>query len=85
MPLCLITCLALTIERLFRLRYLHRGTHRVRTAKELLLSLRLSLPPPRPSIPVDLPQGTISGICCLSFFDSPSPLAGPGAARNSIP
>jgi hypothetical protein len=42
----LITCLALTIERLYRLRYLHRGTHRVRTAIELLRLLRLSLAPP---------------------------------------
>lgn len=44
----LITCLALTIERLYRLRYLHRGTHRVRTAIELLRLLRLSLAPPAP-------------------------------------
>jgi len=42
----LITCLALTIERLYRLRYLHRGTHRIRTAMELLRLLRLSLAPP---------------------------------------
>jgi len=44
----LITCLALTIERLYRLRYLHRGTHPVRTAIELLRLLRLSLAPPAP-------------------------------------
>jgi hypothetical protein len=44
----LITCLALTIERLYRLRYLHRGTHRIRTAMELLRLLRLSLAPPPP-------------------------------------
>ena len=44
----LITCLALTIERLYRLRYLHRGTHRVRTAIELLRLWRLSLAPPAP-------------------------------------
>jgi hypothetical protein len=42
----LITCLALTIERLYRLRYLHRGTHPIRTAMELLRLLRLSLAPP---------------------------------------
>ncbi len=44
----LITCLALTIERLYRLRYLHRGTHRVLTAIELLRLLRLSLVHPTP-------------------------------------
>jgi len=39
----LITALALTIERLYRLRYLHRGKHPVHTAAELVLLLRLSL------------------------------------------
>lgn len=39
----LLTCLALTIERLYRLRYLHRGTHPVRAAIDLLLLLQLSL------------------------------------------
>jgi len=39
----LLTLLALTIERLYRLRYLHRGTHRVRTAIELVRLLWLSL------------------------------------------
>jgi len=39
----LLTCLALTIERLYRGRYLHRGTHPVRTAIDLLLLLQLSL------------------------------------------
>jgi len=38
-----LTCLALTIERLYRLRHLHRGTHPVRTAIHLLLLLELSL------------------------------------------
>jgi Transposase DDE domain len=42
----LITCLALTIERLYRLRHLHRGTHPVRSAIELLRLLRLSLARP---------------------------------------
>jgi hypothetical protein len=42
----LITCLALTIERLYRLRYLHRGTHPIRSAIELLRLLRLSLARP---------------------------------------
>lgn len=42
----LLTCLAMILERLYRLRYLHRGTHCVRTAIELLrlLQLRLTLP-----------------------------------------
>ena len=42
----LLTLLALTIERLYRLRYLHRGTHRVRTAIELVRLLWLSLARP---------------------------------------
>jgi len=44
----LITCLAMTIERLYRLRYLHRGTHPIRPAIELLRLLRLSLAGPAP-------------------------------------
>jgi len=42
----LLTCLSLTLERLFRLRYLHRGLHPVRTPIELfrLLLLGLSIP-----------------------------------------
>jgi hypothetical protein len=42
----LLTCLALTLERLYRLRYLHRGLHLVRTAIDLfrLLLLGLSIP-----------------------------------------
>jgi Transposase DDE domain len=42
----LLTCLALTLERLYRLRYLHRGLHPVRAAIDLfrLLVLGLSLP-----------------------------------------
>ena len=42
----LLTCLGLTLERLYRLRYLHRGSHPVRTAVDLfrLLQLGLSLP-----------------------------------------
>ena len=39
----LLICLALTVERLYRLRYLHRGTHPVHTAADLLLLLQLSL------------------------------------------
>ena len=43
----LLTLLAMTIERLYRLRYLHRGTHPVRSAIELvrLLWLNLGQPP----------------------------------------
>ena len=39
----LLTCLALTIERLYRVRYLHRGTHPMRAAIDLLLLFQLSL------------------------------------------
>jgi hypothetical protein len=42
----LLTCLALTLERLYRRRHLHRGLHPVRAAIDLcrLLLLTLSLP-----------------------------------------
>jgi hypothetical protein len=39
----LLICLALTCERLFRLRYLHRGTHPPLTAADLLLLLWIGL------------------------------------------
>jgi len=42
----LLTMLALTIERLYRLRYLHRGKHRVPSSAQLLLLLWLSLSRP---------------------------------------
>jgi hypothetical protein len=42
----LLTCLALTLERLYRGRYLHRGTHPVRAAIDLLLLFQLSLGSP---------------------------------------
>jgi hypothetical protein len=42
----LLTSLALTIERLYRLRYLHRGRHRPRTAVDLVQVLWLSLSRP---------------------------------------
>jgi Transposase DDE domain len=42
----LLIALALTIERLYRLRYLHRGSHPVRTAIAFLRLLRLSLSSP---------------------------------------
>lgn len=45
----LVLLLALTIERLYRLRYLHRGAHAQHTAIELLLYLRLSLGATRPN------------------------------------
>jgi hypothetical protein len=44
----LLTIFALTIERLYRLRYLHRGRHRPATPIEFLRMLRLSLGLPRP-------------------------------------
>jgi hypothetical protein len=46
----LLTCLALTVERLYRVRYLHRGTHPVRAAIHLLLLLQLSLGRSAPSV-----------------------------------
>ncbi len=39
----LLIALALTIERLYRLRYLHRGSHPIRSAVELVFLLRLAL------------------------------------------
>src|SRR6266853_648527 len=45
----LLTMLALTIERLYRLRYLHRGKHPVPSSAQLLLQLWLSLSRPRPT------------------------------------
>ena len=42
----LLLALALTLERLYRLRYLHRGSHPVHTAIALLRLLRLSLSSP---------------------------------------
>ncbi len=44
----LLALFALTIERLYRLRYLRRGMHRPRTPIEFVRLLRLSLAPPRP-------------------------------------
>lgn len=41
----LLTMFALTIERLYRLRYLHRGKHPPATAIEFVRALRLSLGP----------------------------------------
>lgn len=45
----LLLILALTIERLYRLRYLRRGTHTPHSAIDLLRLLRLSLAVPVPS------------------------------------
>ncbi len=39
----LLVMFALTLERLYRLRYLHRGSHRPRAAIELVRAFRLSL------------------------------------------
>jgi hypothetical protein len=44
----LLTCLALTIERLYRIRYLHRGTHPILQAITLWQHLWLSLSHPVP-------------------------------------
>ncbi len=43
----LLLLLALVIERLYRIRYLHRGTHPVRSADELCCLLWLSLGRPQ--------------------------------------
>ncbi len=43
----LLTFLALVIERIYRIRYLHRGTHPVRSADELCRLLWLSLGRPQ--------------------------------------
>ena len=45
----LLTCLAMTIERLYRIRYLHRGTHPVLSAISLWQILWLSLSRPAPN------------------------------------
>jgi hypothetical protein len=45
----LLTILALTIERLYRLRYLRRGTHPIRSSAELFLSLWINLFRPSPT------------------------------------
>ena len=45
----LLTALAMVIERLYRLRYLHRGEHRVRSAMDLLTCLWLTLGSRMPS------------------------------------
>ena len=45
----LLAMLALTIERLYRLRYLHRGKHPAPSSAQLLLQLWLSLSRPRPA------------------------------------
>jgi IS4 transposase len=42
----LLTCLALSLERLYRLRYLHRGTHPPLAAIDLLRILLLALSAP---------------------------------------
>jgi hypothetical protein len=44
----LLTCLAMTIERLYRIRYLHRGTHPILEAIDLWQILWLSLSCPVP-------------------------------------
>ena len=45
----LVNCLALIVERLYRLRYLHRGGRTPRTAVELVRLLWLSLGAPAPT------------------------------------
>jgi hypothetical protein len=45
----LLAVLALTVERLYRLRYLRRGTHAPRSSAQLLLTLWVNLFRPRPA------------------------------------
>jgi len=45
----LVVCLAMMIERLYRLRYLHRGVHKPREAADLHLLLWLALERPAPT------------------------------------
>jgi hypothetical protein len=45
----LLTMLALTIERLYRLRYLRRGAHSLRSSAELFLTLWINLFRPCPT------------------------------------
>jgi hypothetical protein len=45
----LLAMLALTIERLYRLRYLRRGTHTPRSGAELFLTLWVNLFRPCPA------------------------------------
>ena len=54
----LLTCLAMTIERLYRIRYLHRGTRAVLSAISLgqLLWLSLSRPVPNDTSQTLLPR-----------------------------
>lgn len=83
----LITVLALTIERLCRLRHLHRGTHPVRTAIELVRLLWLSLG--RPLTP-DTSQPPPGGCLFLNRSSQPGllqqesyPLKMPARTRGS--
>ncbi len=46
----LLVLWAMTLERLFRLRYLHRGTHPPRAAIDLLRTFRLELALPAPRL-----------------------------------
>ncbi len=47
----LLVVVALTLERLFRQRHLHRGSHRPPAAMDLVRRFRLSLAPPRAHAP----------------------------------
>ena len=50
----LLALLALTVERLYRLRYLRRGTHRPHPAIAFVRLLRLSLARPHPRVRVEV-------------------------------
>jgi hypothetical protein len=71
--LWLLTCLALMVERLYRRRYLHRGTHPALTAIDLLRILLLTLSArPRSPIPV---EGSPATAPRLVYLNRPSSCA----------
>jgi len=76
-PCCCAGCLsvlALTIERLYRLRYLHRGSHRVRTAAPFCLALWLSLSEPPVFESSQRPALPLAGLPLARLLDpSPNP------------
>ena len=75
----LILVLALRLERFYRLRYLHRGTHPVRTAMELLRLIWLDLSP------LEAPTAVSRPARRLRFRSFPSPRAPVIPSRKSRP
>ena len=85
-PCCCAGCLsvlALTIERLYRLRYLHRGSHRVRTAAPFCLALWLSLSEPPVFESSQRPALPLAGLPLARLLDpSPNPPPLPASATQ---